>query len=66
MNGTSLHVGDQIDATVTRALPFGLLVATPAGVPGLVCGASAEVGAVVRVHVDEYDAAERRFRGSVL
>ncbi|MFD2762648.1 hypothetical protein [Micromonospora eburnea] len=41
--------------TVTKVLPFGVLVETPAGVPGLVRGARAEVGAVTTVRVHEFD-----------
>jgi ribosomal protein S1 len=61
MTGTPLNPGDEIDAVVKSAKPFGLLVEAATGVPGLVRGASAEVGATVRVRVIEYDAAESRF-----
>jgi predicted RNA-binding protein with RPS1 domain len=66
MNGISLRAGDLLDATVTKVLPFGLLVQSSDGTPGLIRGASAEVGDVVSVRVVEYDAAQRRFHGSRL
>jgi len=56
-----LNPGDEIDAVVKFAKPFGLLVETGSGMSGLVRGASADVGATVRVRVIEYDAAESRF-----
>lgn len=61
MAGNLLKPGDEIDAFVTFVKPFGLLVETDTGVPGLVRGANAEVGATVRVRVIEYDAVEPRF-----
>ncbi len=66
MNGISLHAGDQIDATVTKILPFGLLVQSTDGTAGLIRGARAEVGDIVTVRVIEYDAAQRRFHCSRL
>jgi len=61
MAGTLLNPGDEIDVVVKFAKPFGLLVEAGSGLPGLVRGASAEVGATVRVRVVEYDPAESRF-----
>lgn len=61
MTGNPLDTGDEIDAVVKSAKPFGLLVETDTGVPGLVRGASADVGATVHVRVIEYDAAGSRF-----
>jgi len=61
MAGTLLNPGEEIDAVVKFAKPFGLLVETDTDVPGLVRGASAEAGATVRVRVTEYDAAGSRF-----
>ncbi|NES16420.1 MULTISPECIES: hypothetical protein [Micromonospora] len=60
---TPMRAGDVVAATVTKVLPFGVLVETPAGVPGLVRGARAEVGAVVRVYVREFDG--RRFAAAL-
>lgn len=61
MTGTLLYPGEEIDAVVKFAKPFGLVVETGSGVSGLVRGASATVGATVRVRVIDYDAAESRF-----
>jgi ribosomal protein S1 len=61
MTGNLLNPGDEIDVVVKFAKPFGLLVQSGSGVPGLVRGASAEVGVTVRVRVIEYDATESRF-----
>ncbi len=55
--------GDVITATVTKTLPFGVLV-EHAGVPGLVRKASDEVGAELTLRVLEFDADERRFSAS--
>jgi ribosomal protein S1 len=66
MAGTLLRPDDDIDAIVTSAKPFGLLVKTEAGVTGLVRGASADVGTTVRVRVIEYDAAKSRFSATLI
>ncbi|HEV3358152.1 MAG TPA: S1 domain-containing protein [Pseudonocardiaceae bacterium] len=66
MAGTLLRPDDDIDAIVTSAKPFGLLVKTETGVTGLVRGASADVGTTVRVRVIEYDAAESRFSATLI
>ena len=52
---TPMRIGDVIRVSVTKVLPFGVLVETPAGVPGLVRPATAEVGQVVNVRVAEFD-----------
>ncbi|MEV0803923.1 hypothetical protein AB0I34_39955 [Kribbella sp. NPDC050281] len=59
MTGTLPRPGAEIDVVVTSSKPFGLFVEMESGVPGLVRGAGAEVGTVVRV--TEYDAVESRF-----
>jgi len=56
---TPMRVGDVVAATVTKVLPFGVLVEAPAGVPGLVRSVRAEVGTVVNVRVSDFDG--RRF-----
>ena len=61
---TPMHVGDVVAATVTKVLPFGVLVETPAGVRGLVRSAAAEVGAIVNVRVREFDG--QRFAASLV
>jgi hypothetical protein len=52
--------GDEIAATVTKRVPFGVLVEY-ADVPGLVRGATAERGAELNLRVLEYDSVQRRF-----
>ncbi|MEU3457968.1 hypothetical protein ABZ671_30920 [Micromonospora sp. NPDC006766] len=52
---TPMRAGDLVAVTVTKVLPFGVLVETPAGVHGLVRSATAEPGAVVNVRVREFD-----------
>ncbi len=59
---TPIQVGDVLAVTVTKVLPFGVLVETPAGVHGLVRGATAEVGTVVNVRVQQLDG--QRFAAS--
>jgi ribosomal protein S1 len=66
MAETLLRPGAEIDAVVTSAKPFGLLVKTETGVSGLVRGASADVGATVCVRVIEYDAVESRFSATLV
>ena len=66
MTGTLLNPGDELDATVQSVTPFGLLVRTDAGVPGLIRGARATSGATVRLRVVEYDAVEARFSATLI
>ncbi|MCU7722633.1 hypothetical protein ODJ79_02790 [Actinoplanes sp. KI2] len=66
MTGTLLKPGDEIDVVVTSAKPFGLFVESDAGVPGLVRGGSAAVGATLRVRVVEFDAAAARFSATLI
>jgi ribosomal protein S1 len=54
------QTGDVIDVTVAAPKPFGTFVETESGVPGLVRGARAAVGTVVRVRVTKYEADESR------
>jgi ribosomal protein S1 len=61
MTRMPLNPGDVLDAVVTKSLPFGALVETTAGVPGLVHGAASDVGTTVRVEVVGYDDVEKRF-----
>jgi ribosomal protein S1 len=65
MTGTLLKTGDELDATVTATTPFGTLVESESGVPGLVSRARAVVGDVVRVRVTEFDAVESRFSATL-
>jgi hypothetical protein len=60
MSDQPIKAGDEITATVTKTVPFGVLVEF-AGVPGLVRGERGEPGSLLRLRVVEYDATERRF-----
>lgn len=60
-----LRSGDAIEAVVTTVTPFGVLVRTDAGVPGLVRGARDAVGTVVHLRVLEYDDMQHRFSAEV-
>jgi len=53
--------GDVIDVVIAKVLPFGALVETGSGVPGLVRGTVGDVGATLRVEVVDVDEAEHRF-----
>jgi len=66
MTGTLLKPGDEIDVVVKSAKPFGLFVESAAGLLGLVRGGNAAVGAMLRVRVVEFDAAESRFSAMLL
>ncbi|MEU2610609.1 hypothetical protein ABZ570_03325 [Micromonospora sp. NPDC007271] len=61
---TPMRAGDVVAATVTKVLPFGVLVETPAGVHGLVRSAKAGAGAVVNVCVREFDG--QRFSATLM
>jgi hypothetical protein len=62
MNAPSVRDGDLIEVTVTRNLPFGVLVESSTGVPGLVRGVTAAIGEAVRVRVVNHDADRQRFQ----
>lgn len=60
MDDQTLAAGDIIAATITKSLPFGVLVEY-AGVAGLAKGAEGEPGEQLNLRVIEFDAAENRF-----
>lgn len=60
MSDQPIMTGDVFDVTITKSLPFGVLVEYD-GVAGLVRGTTGEPGDSLRVRVSEYDAAARRF-----
>lgn len=66
LTAPSVRDGDLIEVTVTRNLPFGVLVETPAGVPGLVRGVTVAIGESVRVRVVSYDVDRQRFHASTV
>ena len=61
MTRMPLSSGDVIDVVIATVLPFGALVETGSGVPGLVRGAVGDIGATLRVEVVDVDEAEHRF-----
>ena len=61
MSTPVLRRGEVVDAVVTAVMPFGVFVRTETGIPGLVRGERHDVGAVVRLHVVEFDAEQHRF-----
>ena len=60
MNDQLPAAGDVVTATVTKSLPFGVLVEY-AGMPGLVKGVESAPGDQVSLRVIEFDSAQRRF-----
>jgi predicted RNA-binding protein with RPS1 domain len=50
-----------IDVVIAKVVPFGALVETRSGMPGLVRGAVGDIGATLRVEVVSVDEAEQRF-----
>lgn len=56
----------EVDAVVTTVTPFGVLVRTDDGLPGLVHGASDPVGSHVHVRVLEVDDDRRRFSAELV
>ncbi|HVD22612.1 MAG TPA: hypothetical protein VNC23_05915 [Lapillicoccus sp.] len=65
MTRTSLSAGDEVDAVVTTVTPFGVLVRTEAGVPGLVRATREGVGTLMHLRVVEFDPDEQRFSATV-
>ena len=66
LTAPSVRDGDLIEVTVTRNLPFGVFVESPAGVPVLLRGVSAAIGETVRVRVVSYDVDRQRFHASAV
>ncbi|MFE6736415.1 hypothetical protein [Microbacterium sp. NPDC057650] len=60
MDEQILKSGDIVAATVTKPVPFGVLVEY-AGVPGLVRGTNGVSGTVLNLRVIEFDSAQHRF-----
>ncbi|KHK96040.1 hypothetical protein LK09_16960 [Microbacterium mangrovi] len=60
MDDQTPQAGDLITATVTKPVPFGVLVEY-AGWPGLARGVKATLGAELNLRVLEFDAAQQRF-----
>lgn len=60
MDDQILAAGDVVIATVTKSLPFGVLVEY-ADVPGLVNGVDRAPGESLSLRVLEFDSTQRRF-----
>ena len=60
MDDQLLAVGDIVTATVTKSLPFGVLVEY-ADVPGLAKGVDRAPGDKLSLRVLEFDSTQRRF-----
>jgi ribosomal protein S1 len=65
MNTTTLRTGDQLVARVTQSTPFGALIESESGIPGLVLESSAQVGDTLTVRVESFDAEKVRFSAVV-
>ncbi len=65
MNNTALRSGDQLVAHVTQHTPFGALVESESGIPGLVLESSAQAGETLTVRVESFDAEKVRFSAVV-
>ena len=61
MTRVPLNSGDVIDVAIAKVLPFGALVESGAGVPGLVRGAVGDIGATLRGEGVDVDETEHRF-----
>ncbi|GAA1952186.1 hypothetical protein [Microbacterium deminutum] len=61
MADTTLRSGDRISATVTKSAPFGALVETADGVPGLVPSSTGQPGDQLELRVESFDQAKGRF-----
>src|SRR5579862_2174320 len=65
MSAPIVKPGDSVRATVTKVLPFAVLVETAAGLPGLVKHVGPQHGDVITVTVTAVDDEQERFRGTV-
>lgn len=61
MNSTALRPGDELVARVTLRTPFGALIESESGIPGLVLGSSAQPGDSLTVRVESFDAEKVHF-----
>lgn len=64
-DATALRPGDQFVARVTQHTPFGVLVESEPGIPGLVLESSAQAGETLTVRVESFDAEKVRFSAVV-
>ncbi|MBO0825556.1 MAG: hypothetical protein J2P27_17150 [Actinobacteria bacterium] len=65
MSDLTIKPGDTVQATVTKVLPFAVLVETAAGMPGLVRRVGPRQGDVLAVNVTAVDDEQQRFSGTL-
>jgi len=65
MSEPALKAGDTVRVTVTKVLPFAVLVETATGMPGLVKHVGPQQGDVITVNVTAADDGRQRFSGSL-
>lgn len=61
MTEFELTIGETTSVVVTKELPYGVLVESTSGLPGMVTGAKAELGVWLRVKVTAVEHDKRRF-----
>lgn len=65
MSEPTLKPGDTVRVTVTKVLPFAVLVETTTGMPGLVKHVGPRRGDAMSVTVTAVDAEQHRFSGTM-
>ena len=65
MSEPAVKAGDTVRVTVTKVLPFAVLVETATGMPGLVKHVGPQQGDVITVNVTAVDDGQQRFSGSL-
>ena len=63
MSESAVKPGDTVRVTVTKVLPFAVLVETATGMPGLVKHVGPQHGDVITVNVTAVDDDQQRFSG---
>ena len=63
MSAPTMKPGDTVRVTVTKVLPFAVLVETATGLPGLVRHVGPQHGDVINVNVTAVDNDQHRFSG---
>jgi ribosomal protein S1 len=65
MSGPTMKPGDTVRVTVTKVLPFAVLVETATGMPGLVKHVGPRRGDALSVTVTAVDDEQHRFSGTM-
>jgi ribosomal protein S1 len=65
MNQPAVQPGDTVRVTVTKVLPFAVLVETATGMPGLVKHVGSQRGDALTVTVTAVDVEQHRFSGTL-